>query len=218
MTLAESEIRLQLLKAAIVHVPFDGWSSNTLSLAATDCNIAEADWMQYFPGGLDEVVTLYGILADDEMVDAYHSMDKVPVPTHLKVRTLVMLRLHQASRHKETVRRSLGFLAQPRHAALASRMLYRTVDNIWRTVGDMSTDYNFYTKRATLAAVYSATMLAFLADDTEDLSKTEAFLDRRLKDISRIPKATKPAQVFMSSLASNIGRVTGMMKRRPFRR
>ena len=218
MTSAASEMRLQLIKAAIAHVPFDGWSPNTLSLAATDCNIAEADWTQYFPGGLDEVVALYGILADEEMVGAYHSMDEVPVPTHLKVRTLVMLRLHQAARNKETVRRSLGFLAQPRHAALASKMLYRTVDNIWRTAGDISTDYNFYTKRATLAAIYSATMLAFLTDDTEDLSKTEAFFDRRLTDISRIPKATIPAKAFISSLASNIGRVTGMIKRRPFRR
>ena len=218
MTSAEPKMRLKLLKAAIAHVPFDGWTSSTLSLAATDCNIDDTGWMQYFPGGLDEVVALYGILTDDEMVAAYHAMDEVPVPTHLKVRTLVMLRLYQAARHKETVRRSLGFLAQPRHAALASKMLYRTVDTIWRTVGDMSTDYNFYTKRATLAAVYSATMLAFLADNTEDLAKTEAFLDRRLTDISRIPKATKPAQAFMSGLASAIGRTAGMMRRRPFRR
>ena len=218
MTSDEPEMRFQLLKAAVAHVPFDGWSSSTLSLAATDCNIAEADWTQYFPGGLDEVVAFYGILADDEMVAAYNAMDEVPVPTHLKVRTLVMLRLHQAARHKETVRRSLGFLAKPRHATLASKMLYRTVDTIWRTVGDISTDYNFYTKRATLAAVYSATMLAFLADDTEDLAKTQAFLDRRLTDISRIPKATKPAQAFMSSLATTIGRVAAVMRQRPFRR
>lgn len=217
MTSAESEIRHQLLRAAISHVPFDGWSSSTLSLAANDCKIAEANWMRYFPGGLDEVVALYGILTDDEMVAAYHAMDEVPVPTHLKVRTLVMLRLHQAVRHKETVRRSLGFLAQPRHAALASKMLYRTMDVIWRTAGDMSTDYNFYTKRAMLAAVYSATMLAFLADDTEDLSKTEAFLDRRLIDISRIPKAIKPAQAFMSGLGITISRAAGVLRRRPFR-
>jgi len=61
-------------------------------------------------------------------------------------------------------------------------------------------------------------MLAFLADDTEDLAKTQAFLDRRLTDISRIPKATKPAQAFMSSLATTIGRVAAVMRQRPFRR
>jgi ubiquinone biosynthesis protein COQ9 len=97
-------------------------------------------------------------------------------------------------------------------------MLYRTVDAIWRAAGDTTTDYNFYTKRATLAAVYSATMLAFLADDTDDLAKTEAFLDRRLKDVSRIPKMAKPVQVFTTGLASVVSRATSMMGRRPFRR
>ena len=65
---------------------------------------------------------------------------------------------------------------------------------MWRTAGDTSTDYNFYTKRATLSAVYSATLLAFLADNSADMAKTEAFLDRRLADIARIPKLAKPAK------------------------
>ena len=180
--------------------------------------MADKQWHNYFPGGLDEVVELYGARADDEMVSAYHALDQVPVPVHLKIRTLILLRLHQACGHSETVRRSLGFLAQPQHAALATKMLYRTVDAIWRAAGDTTTDYNFYTKRATLAAVYSATMLAFLVDDSDDLVKTEAFLDRRLKDVSRIPKMAKPAQVFATRLASVVSRATSMMGRRPFRR
>ena len=217
MTPTDSDMRAQLVTAAIAHVPFDGWSHETLSLAAAECGLSDTQWHDYFPGGLDEVVELYGALADDKMVSAYHEMDQVPAPTHLKVRTLILLRLHQARGHSETVRRSLGFLARPQHAALATKMLYRTVDAIWRAAGDTTTDYNFYTKRATLAAVYSATMLAFLADDTDDLAKTEAFLDRRLKDVSRIPKMAKPAQVFVTGLASVVSRATGMMGRRPFR-
>ena len=63
---------------------------------------------------------------------------------------------------------------------------------MWRCAGDTSTDYNFYTKRASLSAVYSATLLAFLADDTDDMSKTEAFLDRRLADIAKIPSMKRP--------------------------
>jgi len=65
---------------------------------------------------------------------------------------------------------------------------------MWRAAGDTSTDYNFYTKRATLSAVYSATLLAFLSDNSADMAKTEAFLDRRLADIAKLPKMTKPAK------------------------
>ena len=56
------------------------------------------------------------------------------------------------------------------------------------------TDYNFYTKRATLSAVYSATLLAFLSDNSADLAKTEAFLDRRLADVAKLPKMARPAR------------------------
>ena len=143
MTPTDSDMRAQLVTAAIAHVPFDGWSHETLSLAAAECGLSDTQWHDYFPGGLNEVVELYGALADDKMVSAYHEMDQVPAQTHLTVRTLILLRLHQARGHSETVRRSLGFLAQPQHAALATKMLYRTVDAIWRAAGDTTTDYNF---------------------------------------------------------------------------
>ena len=32
--------------------------------------------------------------------------------------------------------------------------LYKTVDNMWYLAGDNSTDFNFYTKRLTLALIY----------------------------------------------------------------
>ena len=101
------------------------------------------------------------------------------------------------------MRRTLAVLARPRNAKLAAQMLYNTVDRMWRAAGDTSTDYNFYTKRATLSAVYSATLLAFLADNTEDMAKTTAFLDRRLADIARIPKMAKPARG-MADMAGNM--------------
>ena len=62
---------------------------------------------------------------------------------------------------------------------------------MWRAAGDTSTDYNFYTKRVTLSAVYSATLLAFLSDNSADMEETEAFLDRRLADVARLPKMAR---------------------------
>ena len=105
MTPSDSDMRAQLVTAAISHVPFDGWSHDTLSLAAAECGLTDTQWHHYFPGGLDEVVELYGARADDEMVSAYHALDQVPVPVHLKIRTLILLRLHKARGHSETVRR-----------------------------------------------------------------------------------------------------------------
>ena len=68
---------------------------------------------------------------------------------------------------------------------------------MWRAAGQQDTDFSFYTKRATLAAVYSSTLLAWLADTSGDSATIEGFLDRRLGDVARIPKATAPMRGIM---------------------
>ena len=84
------------------------------------------------------------------------------------------------------VRRAAAVLALPRHAGLAARCTARTVDAIWHAVGDRAADFSWYTKRATLAAIYTATTLYWLRDTSEDDAATLAFLDRRLAGLGRI--------------------------------
>jgi ubiquinone biosynthesis protein COQ9 len=80
---------------------------------------------------------------------------------------------------------------------MATRMLYDTVDAIWRGAGDTATDWNFYTKRGLLAAVYSATVLYWLQDESAGYEETWRFLDRRIADAMRVPK-------FVEALGSRI--------------
>jgi len=203
---AEQTIQHQLIEAVLSHIPFDGWSETSLKMAAADCGLSESELAALFPAGIADAIAAYGAYADKMMVTEFeerHDDDSAPMPVHIKIRTLILIRLEQAAPHKEVVRRTLAVLARPQHAKLAAKMLYDTVDAMWRAAGDTSTDYNFYTKRASLSAVYSATLLAFLSDNSADMAKTEAFLDRRLADIARIPKLTKPAR----GMADMVGRM-----------
>ena len=59
---------------------------------------------------------------------------------------------------------------------------------MWRIAGDTSTDFNHYTKRMTLGAVYGSTLLAWLDDQSEGWTDTAAFLDRRIDDVMRFEK------------------------------
>ena len=186
-----------VIEAILNHIPFDGWSTASLDLAAADCGLTEAEMHSLFPAGIVDAVAAYGAYADQNMIIAFHGQDAADIavmPVHMKIRSLILIRLEQAAPYKEVVRRTLALLAQPKHARLASQLLYKTVDEMWRAAGDTSTDYNFYTKRATLSAVYSATLLAFLSDNSADLAKTEAFLDRRLADVAKLPKMARPAK------------------------
>jgi ubiquinone biosynthesis protein COQ9 len=60
------------------------------------------------------------------------------------------------------------------------------VDAIWHAAGDRSADFSWYTKRAILTVIYSATVLYWLRDVSEDDAATLAFLDRRLAVVGRI--------------------------------
>ena len=82
-------------------------------------------------------------------------------------------------------------------------MLYRTCNSIWRISGDNATDFSFYTKRISLAAVYSSTLFFWLNDESIDNKNTEQFLDRRLNDISKISKFKKPFNE-LKSFSSNL--------------
>ena len=73
--------------------------------------------------------------------------------------------------------------------------------------GDKATDFSFYTKRVSLAAVYTSTLLFWLNDSSIDEENTEYFLDRRLNDISKISKFKKPFNV-LKNLSSNLKKTT----------
>ena len=206
---APDQIINHVVEAILNHIPFDGWSTASMAMAATDCGLSEAEMRSRFPAGIVDVIAAYGAYADQNMITAFNGQDAADIavmPVHMKIRSLILIRLQQAAPYKEVVRQTLAVLARPQHAKLASQLLYKTVDEMWRAAGDTSTDYNFYTKRATLSAVYSATLLAFLSDNSADLAKTEGFLDRRLADVAKLPKMARPARVLADMATRFAGR------------
>ena len=204
---------VKVLNATLMHVPFDGWSETALAAGATDAGVSKDLVATLFPGGAIDAIALHSRLADAEMVTAYETLSEPPKKMHLAIRALVLLRLELAHANKDAVRRALATLALPAYAQVSAKLLYETVDTMWRAVGQQDTGFSFYTRRATLAAVYSSTMLAWLADNSTDMDKTVAFLDRRLANVASIPKKTAPlrglmtmGERFASTVFRNIGR------------
>jgi ubiquinone biosynthesis protein COQ9 len=104
-----------------------------------------------------------------------------------RITQAVRWRLEGADR--EAVRRGTTLFALPMHAADGAKAIWGTADAIWSALGDTSQDINWYTKRATLSAVYGATVLYWLGDDSLGAQATWEFLDRRIEDVMRIEKA-----------------------------
>lgn len=176
------------IDAMLPHVPFDGWTITALRRGLASIGADPADAPLLFPGGAADMIAAWCDLEDRRMEAALAEPGMAGLRLSGRVRAAIALRLARARPHKEAVRRALAELALPGHAALAAACTARTVDAIWHAAGDRAADVSWYTKRATLAAVYAATVLFWLRDTSEDDAATLAFLDRRLAGVGRIGK------------------------------
>ena len=167
-----SDERDAALEALVATIPFPGWT-----LAAL-CDAAGANADLLFPLGPVDMVESWSDLTDRRMPPAVG--DRVPD----RVRDAIIHRLQAVGPEREAVRRGLSVLAT--HPSAAARVTARTVDALWHAAGDRSADWSWYSKRAILSAVYGATLLFWLRDDSEEDAATIAFLDRRLAGVGRL--------------------------------
>jgi ubiquinone biosynthesis protein COQ9 len=183
------ELRPHLVEAMLPHVPFDGWTHQAVAAAAADMGLSPSIARLVFPGGAVDMVDAYIATADVKMAAALDTPEFRALKIRQKITSAIRTRLEQAIPHREAIRRSSAVLALPGNAGRAARLTWRTADSIWRLAGDTSTDFNHYSKRALAGAVYAATLLYWLNDESEDFADSWAFLDRRIEDIMRIEKA-----------------------------
>ena len=188
--LAEDQ-RAALIEAMLPNVPFDGWSRLALRSAARRAGLSVGEALALFPNGAAELVACFSRWVDLRMLDRLEATNLEPMRISERVALAIATRLEILAPWREAVRRALAVLALPQHAPLGLRLLYQTVDAIWYAAGDRATDFSFYTKRSTLAAIYAATLLYWLGDSSPDFADTRAFLDRRLAGAASIGKARK---------------------------
>lgn len=174
-----------ILDASLIHVAFDGWSEAAFAAACQDAGVDRATARAFFPRGALDMAIAYHKRGDARMVARIHAADFSGMRIREKVTAAVRYRL-EAIEDKEAVRRGATLFALPMHAADGARLVWETADAIWTTLGDTSTDGNWYTKRATLAGVYSATVLYWLGDGSDGNAATWEFLDRRIDDVMKI--------------------------------
>ena len=182
-----AERETERLIAAMLHdVAFDGWSGHALRNAARRADIPVGEAMALFPRGAPDLIAAFSRWADRQMIERLAAIPVEPVSLSRRVALAMRLRFTVLAPWREPVRRGLSVLAMPQNTFLGLRLLYDTVDAIWHGVGDASTDFSFYSKRATLAGIYAAAVLFWLDDRSPDFADTQAFIERRLADLHRL--------------------------------
>jgi len=182
------KLRRQLALAVGENAVFDGWTAKAVDSAAAQLGIDPVQARLAMPKGQAAMIDLY-IKEVDRALEAWATPDRLAsLKIREKIRGLVWHRLEIMTPAREAVRRALAILAMPQNAPLGLRIGWRTADVMWRIAGDTSTDFNHYTKRATLGAVYGSTLLVWLDDQSDGFADTAAFLDRRIDNVMDFEK------------------------------
>ena len=193
-------VKADILQVALADIAFEGFTDAVVNKAAQSAGIEPTELALAFPrGGIDLAIYFvrYGV---DQMQAKLASLDIESMKIRERIKIAVQIRLEVDADHKEIARRAFNMLALPGNTKDAGACLAHTVDVMWRSTGDKSTDFNFYTKRATLAAVYSSTRLFWLNDDSTDAQDSWAFLDRRIDNVMQIEKGKAKFRELQKSL------------------
>jgi ubiquinone biosynthesis protein COQ9 len=106
-----------------------------------------------------------------------------------RVTFAVQARLEAIGAHEEAARRARARLMLHDAGMLGAELIWATSDKIWAALNDPSTDFNWYSKRAILSAVYTSSLSAWLNDGEPDKARAKAFLDRRIENVMEFEKA-----------------------------
>lgn len=182
------QLRRRLALAVGENAVFDGWTQAAVDSAAGQLGIDPVQARLAMPKTQVGMIDVY-IQEVDRGLESWFTPERLQgMKIREKIRALVWRRLEIMGPAREAVRRALAILAMPQNVPLALRIGWRTADLMWRIAGDTSTDFNHYTKRMTLGAVYGSTLLVWLDDQSEGLAETAAFLDRRIDNVMRFEK------------------------------
>jgi ubiquinone biosynthesis protein COQ9 len=189
--LSLDELRLALAPAIAEAAAFDGWTPAAVDAAAARLGVSSDVARLAFPGRNPAMAMIAAWIAhiDAEMSRALPAETLAAVSIRQRIRRLVGFRLEAVSPNEEALRRALAIMAMPQNVAKALKLGWHSADAMWRLAGDTATDLNYYSKRAILGALYTATLLAFVEDRSEGKAETYAFLDRRIDGVMRFEKA-----------------------------
>jgi ubiquinone biosynthesis protein COQ9 len=196
---SDTALKDAILKAALKDAAFDGFTDSVLAKAGKSAGVDKAALARLFPEGALSLIEYFSTSVDAAMEEKLAAVNLPKLKIRERIKIAVLTRLALLAPNKEAARRAAATMTLPIHAGRGAKMMYRTVDAMWRAAGDTSTDFNFYTKRGILAGVYGSVLVRWFNDTGNDEKPTEAFLDARIENVMQFEKFKAKAKEAFSN-------------------
>jgi ubiquinone biosynthesis protein COQ9 len=200
-----ARLRARILEAFPAHAARLGWTDEAFKAACQDLQISAGEAQLACPRGAADLFDAFAARADQAMLEGLEGLELETMRIRDKVRAAVQLRLEAQAPYKDAARAMTRALARPTRAPEAARLVWRTADRIWRALGDVSTDENFYSKRAILSGVLASTYAKWFSDESPDSEPTWAFLSDRIENVMQFEKFKARLKPLGETVANAVG-------------
>ncbi|CAO3569931.1 unnamed protein product [Mortierella alpina] len=176
-----------ILRTALTFVPEHGWSTASIAKAAESMGYPSIIHGMFPKGGADLIDYFLNDCLNRLPLELEGRMEGLSVKEKIRLATLTRLAMNAP--YLDRWPEALAIMGQPSNVPMSLNHLAKIVDEIWHLAGDKSADMNWYTKRASLAGVYTTTELYMTTDKTPNYQATQHFLERRFEDAATVGKA-----------------------------
>ncbi len=204
MLLDSFETKEKILTEFLKICSFDGWNNDALRQAISNCGIEEKFTDLIFENGCLDLAEFYVEAQNKKYAEKILEItDLSSQKIRNKIRLALYNRFELEKENKIALQRLINFYLNPKNFTSLEmgprpmiqglKLCYKIADSIWISINDQSTDFNFYTKRLTLAKIILRSLLVFVKDESEGLEKTKSFIDSQIEKVMQFEK--RKAQV-----------------------
>lgn len=191
----DEPLEIVILKKAMNYVPELGFTDEAISRGVAECGLSVAS-KGIFQNGSFDLIDFFYKQCNSQMAEYLEKLVKEGKVTKKNelARSAILFRLSLIQPYIQHWPKAMAVMSfYPTYTAKSIENLVNMCDEVWHQLGDTSTDWNWYSKRLSLATVYKSTELFMIQDKSENFSDTVRFLDNRLDDLAKVNKVSRQA-------------------------
>ena len=174
-----------------------GWHKGIMPQVCRDLGLTEEYYLIWFEQGIISILRYLENAYDQEMLQILASLPK-PTSITQQIAQALKIRICGTSRTKTLAQKNSAYYLKNLHITDLASFAWQSVDLVWQQAGDLSLDYNYYSKRALLHGIYLAAQIRYNTDQSDDNIATKEFIDKSLhqlvgtiKRIKQVPNVLK---------------------------
>lgn len=199
-----------ILQSALGIAAFDGWTADSFAAAVKESGVDAGLAHLACPREELDLIIHWSNQMDAQAEKAIFEKDIADMKVRDRVTFCLLARLEAIGPNEEAARRARARLLLPDAVTESASLVWNSCDTVWRAIGDQSTDFNFYSKRAILSGVYGSTLSVWLGESDPEKPRAREFLDHRIENVMQFEKAKwqfRKATANLPDLGSMLGKM-----------